>query len=408
MSDRRVLMFLMAVMLCLNAAIFLALWGRTIKGKNDFPIYYSNAQMVREGKASGLYDFAAENRFTSRVTDVARPPNNHLPYELLLFVPLAGLQFRTAYVLWLLMTLAMLAGVAIAMREFAKFTLALLMIFAFYPVWNCLTMGHDSILMLALFVVSFSLWRRGKDDLAGFVLALCLFRPQIALPFVFIAALGGKWKFVRGFVPGAALVAALSIWVVGLHGMADYTRILLAQGTQKSASGLSDHWQIVPGLMATWRGFLSLSLPRWVPAGARDALLLGGTFFGLAWAAKKLRQANSSMTFDAAFAIAVAVVLLVSFHSYLNDFSLMILPLLIFGRSIASGLAPKKNAFAIGALGLLLFCTPIYLALYAEGSLGWLFAVESIALWLISRAEPTTFPVRVPEPAPIATAEARP
>lgn len=383
--DRPMLIFLMAVMVCFNAVIFLVLWNRAINGKNDFPIYYSNAQMVREGKVSGLYDFAAENLFARRVTDVARPPNNHLPYELLLFVPLTGLQFRTAYLLWLVITLAMLAGIAAAMREFADFTLALLMILAFYPIWNCLTMGHDSILMLSLFVVSFSLWRRGREGIAGFVLALCLFRPQIALPFVLIAALARKWKFVRGFIPGAALVVGLSAWVVGLHGMSDYMRILVSQGTQKSASALADHWQIIPGLMATWRGFLSLVLPKSVPGIWRDALLLGGTFFGLGWAAKKMREAKSSAAFEVAFAIATSTVLLVSFHSYLQDFSLMILPLLIWRSVLVTRIVPRNTACLIAGLCFLLFLTPLYLVLLAARSVGWLFLVELSAVWLASR-----------------------
>jgi hypothetical protein len=70
----------------------------------------------------------------------------------------------------------------------------------------------------------------GKEDAAGILLTLGLFRPQLVLPFVLVAFLGGKWKFVRGFIPGAVLVIALSTWVVGLHGMADYARILVAQG----------------------------------------------------------------------------------------------------------------------------------------------------------------------------------
>ncbi len=85
--DRRVVTGFMAIMLAMNAVMLFIPWKQIMTGRNDFPIFYSNAQMVREGQALRLYDFDAENSFVHRVTDVPRPPNNHLPYELLLFVP---------------------------------------------------------------------------------------------------------------------------------------------------------------------------------------------------------------------------------------------------------------------------------------------------------------------------------
>ena len=222
--------------------------------------------------------------------------------------------------------------------------------------------------------------------MAGFVLALGLFRPQLVVPFVFVVFAAGKWKFIRGFIPGAALVIGLSTWVVGLRGMVDYAGMLLSQGTQKSASMLADHWQVRPGLMATWRGFLWACLPMWVPAAVRNILLLSGTFLGLGWAAKRMRSAKTRAAFDAAFAIAVATILLVSFHSYVNDFSLMILPLLIYGPLLAtSALVPRKGMYLIVTLGFLLFFTPLYILLYSRASLGWLFLVDSTALWLASQ-----------------------
>lgn len=77
----------MALMFAMNAVVLLIPWKDLMAGKNDFPPFYASAQMVREGQAARLYDFAAENSFIHRVSDVTRPPNNHLPYELLIFVP---------------------------------------------------------------------------------------------------------------------------------------------------------------------------------------------------------------------------------------------------------------------------------------------------------------------------------
>jgi hypothetical protein len=380
----------MILMSLVNAVVLLIPWKEIMAGKNDFPVFYSNAQMVRERQGSHLYDFEAENRFVHRVSDVTRAPNNHLPYELLVFVPLTFLHFGAAYIAWSLLSFAMLAGVALMMHDVwpaaTSFSMTLLTILAFFPVWYCLLQGQDSILLLFLFALSFWCWKRGQDDLAGFILAIGLFRPQLVLPFAFVAFLAGKWKFVRGFIPGAVLVVLLSTWVVGLRGMAEYGRVLISQGTQSSANALATQWQVRPGLMATWRGFLWVCLPSAVPGSVRNVLLLSGTFAGLFWAAKKLRAAKDQTSFDAAIAFTVATVALVSFHSFLNDFSLLILPLLIFGTLLGPPrYVPQKSARLMLTVGFVFFLTPLYLALLSTDTVGLLVMVEVGALSLLNR-----------------------
>jgi Glycosyltransferase family 87 len=388
--NRRVLYGFMILMFAMNAVVMLILWKEIMAGKTDFPIFYASAQMVREGQASRLYDIDAENSFVYRISDVARPPNNHLPYELLIFIPFTCLPFGAAYILWTFLNVGMLAGIAVLMPGFqpgeSNFWLAFLTILAFFPAWQCLLQGQDSIMLALLFALSFCSWRRRQDDMAGFVLGLGLFRPQLVLPFVLVAFLGGKWKFVRGFIPGTVLVVALSTWVVGFNGMADYARTLVSQGTAGSAGILNKQWEIWPSVMPTLRGFLWVCLPGWVPSGIRNFLLLCGTLGGLLWAGKRMRSARDGAAFDLAFAIALATVLLVSFHSYLHDFSLMIIPLLIAGGVVASSVhVPEKNAYAIVTLGFLFFLTPVYLALLWVERVG-LFVLPTVALlWLMSR-----------------------
>jgi hypothetical protein len=385
--DRRVVFGFMALMFAMNAVVLLVPWKDLMAGKNDFPPFYASAQMVREGQAARLYDFAAENSFIHRVSDVTRPPNNHLPYELLIFVPFTYFQFGVAHILWTLLSMGMLVGVAMLTRDLrlrgTSFLLNLLTVVAFFPVWYCLLQGQDSILLVLLFALSFWLWRRGQDDVAGFVLALGLFRPQLVLPFVLVAFLGGKWKFVRGFVPGAVFVVGLSTWIVGFHGMADYGRILISQGIQGSASILAQQWHVWPGLMPTLRGLLWIALPSWAAGKIENFLLLSGTLTGLLWAAKKIRSAKDEAAFDLAFGMAVAAVTLVSFHSFLNDFSLMILPLLIAGAVVVSPARfPEKHPYSIVTLGFLFFLTPLYPALLLTDRVG-LFVLPTVAFLLL-------------------------
>ncbi|MGA7554113.1 MAG: hypothetical protein WBW54_10235, partial [Candidatus Acidiferrales bacterium] len=96
--DRRVLYSFMLIMTVINAVIFFIPWKEIMAGKNDFPPLYASAQMVREGQASCIYDLEVENSYVRRISDVTRPPNNHLPYENLIFIPLTYMQFRTAFI----------------------------------------------------------------------------------------------------------------------------------------------------------------------------------------------------------------------------------------------------------------------------------------------------------------------
>jgi hypothetical protein len=412
--DRRVLYSFMFLMLAMNAAVFFTSWKDIKAGENDFPVFYSNAQMVREGHAACLYDFAMENNFVHRVSDLARAPNNHLPYELLIFIPFTYLSFGAAHVLWILVSVGILAGVALLIRSTPPtglcFRVTLLATLAFFPVWYCLLQGQDSILQLFLFALSFWMWKRGREDAAGFALAMGLFRPQIVLPFVLLALLARKWKFIRGFIPGAVLVLLVSASVVGVHGMADYARILISQGTQGSASALAQQWQVHLGLMPTLRGLLWIVLPAWVPGGVRTVLLIFGTLVGLLWAAKGLRGVKDGAAFDMAFATAIAAVTLVSFHSLPHDFSLMILPLLLAGGALTSrdNRAKRGSPYTAVTVGFLLFFTPLYFVLIFAEKVGLLLLPTVVFLWMISNRERSGMlaPVgqqRLAEPVSIAT-----
>ena len=388
--DRRVVLGLLFLMSAMNAVVLFVPWQEIAAGKNDFPPFYASAQMIREGQASRMYDFDIENSFLRRISDVERPPNNHLPYENLIFVPLTYFRFPVAHALWTLLSVGMLAGVGLLIGDLrpgaSRFGSTFLTILAFFPVWYCLLQGQDSILLLFLYSLSFWLWRRGRVDMAGFVLAMGLFRPQLVLPFVLVVFLAGKWKFVRGFIPGAVLAVGVSTFVVSLHGMAEFTRILISQGTQGSASALGKQWHIWPQLMPTWRGLLWIALPARAVGRVENSVLLLGIFAGLLWAAKRMRSAREGTSFDLAFASAVAVVALVSFHSYLHDFSLMALPLLIVGGIVASSTrVPEKYAYSIVTFGFLFFLTPIYLVLLVTGKIGLLVLPSVATLWLMSQ-----------------------
>ncbi|MFZ1034134.1 MAG: hypothetical protein WAN72_19240, partial [Candidatus Acidiferrales bacterium] len=101
--------------------------------------------------------------------------------------------------------------------------------------------------------------------------------------------------------------------------------------------------------------------------------------------AKKIRSAKTPDAFDLAFGLAVAVITLVSFHSFLNDFSLMIIPLLIAGSTVPALTVTESEAYLIVTFGFLFLLSPLYLALLWSVRVGLFFLPAVAAVWLMSR-----------------------
>jgi hypothetical protein len=90
-----------------------------------------------------------------------------------------------------------------------------------------------------------------------------------------------------------------------------------------------------------------------------------------------------------AFAIAIGVVAVVSFHSLPHDFSLIILPLLIAGGALASTdrVADCGNPYTWATVGFLLFFTNLYFVLIYAEKVGLLFLPTVVLVWSISSWE---------------------
>jgi hypothetical protein len=174
---------------------------------------------------------------------------------------------------------------------------------------------------------------------------------------------------------------------VGFHGMADYARILISQGTQGSASALAEHWRVHPSLMTTLRGRLWISLPSSVPRFVQTFLLLAGTSFGMLWAANGIRGAKDEKGLDLAVALTILVVALVSFHSFLHDFSVVILPVIIVGNLVPRWVhLTHRGAYSIFTVVFLIFLTPLYLVLLVTAKLGLLLLPAIAGIWTAVRS----------------------
>jgi hypothetical protein len=335
----------------------------------DFCAFYTGARLYLQGP-SRVYDLTLQRATEQQLLGRDDIPFNHPPYELLLWLPLARLSFQTAFWLWrlagllLLAVASKLAATALCPRLGAP--AIFLRALAFFPVPYCLWMGQDSVLLLAILAACAWLLARRMEWLAGAALGLALFKastsPADRSGFSPDAALE---SMLRGFLCSAFAVLTLSIFMVGFAGMRQMLTILLAGQT-------SAHMAIHPSMMPNLRGLLSLLL---AGHSSLDTILVGAISISLLLAARATVQPQQPSA--RAFAGLICFALLVSFHLNLHDLALLLLPiLLVMQDKMWSG----ENGWQVTVPVIVLFCTPAYLAALGAFKVA-VFAIFVAWLW---------------------------
>jgi len=334
----------------------------------DFCAFYTGARLYLQGP-SRVYDLTLQRATEQQLLGRDDIPFNHPPYELLLWLPLARLSFQTAFWLWrlagllLLAVASKLAATALCPRLGAP--AIFLRALAFFPVPYCLWMGQDSVLLLAILAACAWLLARRMEWLAGAALGLALLKPQLVLPIAAVFLLMRRWRVVRGFLCSAFAVLTLSIFMVGFTGMRQMLTILLAGQT-------SAHMAIHPSMMPNLRGLLSLLL---AGHSSWDTILVGAISISLLLAARATVQPQQPSA--RAFAGLICFALLVSFHLNLHDLALLLLPiLLVMQDKMWSG----ENGWQVTVPVIVLFCTPAYLAALGAFKVA-VFAIFVAWLW---------------------------
>lgn len=310
------------------------LWGvrgRIAQGDPDFTVYYTAAKMLREGRASQLYDLrgqqAVQREFTTDSDLRSGPlPYIHPPFEALLFVPLTSLAYRDAFVLWNVINLGLLLGIGLLLRPslavFRKVPIAewVLAFLAFFPVFTNFLQGQDSILLLLLFVLAFRALDRDADFLAGCWLGLAVFKYHFVIPLILILAIWRGRKVALAFAATATAATLLSLAIVGWHEALQYPafawRVVSTPGHGQTPLGLTPN---LLGLITGWPRLEDIGWLRWlVLAGSVGLLMVGARMRDLA---------NDRRLFHLSFACAVIISVLVGYNTNAHDLSLLVLPI---------------------------------------------------------------------------------
>jgi hypothetical protein len=361
--------------------------------------------MLLQGQGHQLYDPASQLKCQARYALRVGTLYIHPPFEALLYLPIARLSLRHAYLLWSFLCLVFLA---IAIRCLTKdgltpwdWRLNLAASITFTPVLLCCIQGQDSSLLLLLMVLAFTALRNRHAVQAGIWLALGLFKFQIVLPMVLVLLLtqrGSGKNLLKAFIMVGFALAAISAAICGPSVFLAYPKFLLALSHQ-TFSG------IVPSAMPNIRGLVWLFFHDSVLAMVATLILSLAAFARTISIANPHRtSAESSLResqarFDLAFVGAVLFALLVSYHLNSHDLTVALIPIFVlmhYGLQLRRKTRNISKWITWASLGLLLF-PPFHVSALREH----VYAIAAVPLLLLllfgisltqSPAEPDQLP----------------
>jgi hypothetical protein len=253
-------------------------------------------------------------------------------------------------------------------------------VLCFLPVFVVLVFGQASVILLALVAAAFFALRSGRDDLAGAALAVGCLKPAYIAPIVLVVLLQRRWRAFASFVvTGVALMLAV-LPILGPSIFLRYVTLLRQvsswqghsinkpfwfQGEPMSPSAYAPQWN------HSLAGLSELALPaHW--STALWVVLSVGVIGLVAWCALRWRA------IDIPFGVAVIAGLLVSPHTLIYDYTIMLLPVAIALRQRAASrralmllMAASYVAVTVGYR--LAFYAPLQLSVVAACALmGWI------------------------------------
>ena len=304
--------------------------------KTDFSLTYVGALIVHQGNGSQLYDLDLQKRMRDSI--FAHPVPilfEHPPFEAFLLSPLAALPFRTAFRIWGLINAAVWLLLIVLLRRYLPWPRELLgytfLWLLFAPLAVALYQGQSSIILVALFAITFLHLKNGRTFSAGVALGFGLIKLQFALPFALIFLLRRQWRFLAGFLFSAAVLTVLSIAAMGPMAILKYPKFLLtvvANPQDVSYGSVVD--------MPTVHGFLFALLGHGIDRTALSIISAFLSFLLLGLVALGWRSTPSDSATDLSFAAAICASLVTSSHIYTHDFSPLILSMFLAAAHVGT------------------------------------------------------------------------
>jgi hypothetical protein len=308
------------------------------------------------------------------------------PFTALLFAPLSFFSFWWAYSLFLAINVGLLMASAAVMAKYLPCLSThwragpTALWLAFFPAGVAVMMGQISALLLLIYCLCFAAWRRGDAFAAGLILSLALMKFQVAAPVAVLFMLWRQWRFVVGFLSGALVLTGISTAVLGPRNMIPYLHSLVSMTSSISPDrAVQLHFGIFPELMPNLFGLL-FSLTHGAHVGTVLVFVVSAAL--MVWAATRRPSVP----------LALLVGMLVSYHLFLYDLTILLLPLgfvvnslLADGEANAAHEAMRKQTwggqFWVKLSAAVLILSPVEVILVSR-SASYLLALPILAITL--------------------------
>jgi hypothetical protein len=281
-------MFLAVFLMGLGASFLTQVDGQTIFGPPlgaDYAQYYVVGRIYNEYAPERIYDRPLEAALYQQVTHDPDPANGipyvAAPFFILPFIFLSRLPYTWSFVLWMLVAAALyVSGMRLAWKSTRHlpdkaWKTALLVGITFVP-FLLEGIAGGQVTGFAFFWLALAVFLdfRSRAFLGGVALSFCLYKPTFLLLIIPMLLFTRRWRMLAGFALGGALLAGVSVPLVGLRGTGDYLRALLFFTDQSTAAETS---------LRTWKYIDFNSFYRLLAGGyplLRWALTLA-TFFAI-------------------------------------------------------------------------------------------------------------------------------
>jgi glycosyl transferase family 87 len=363
------------------------------KGYQDFTIFYSAAKIVRQGMGAHLYEeptqFRVQQEFASGVSiRQGALPYNHPPFEAALYFPLTFLPYFAAYVAWDFINLVILFALPFLLRPHVPIlrdlspAFCLLASVGFFPVFIALLQGQDIIVELLIFTLAFIALKTKADFRAGALLGLGLFRFHLIAPLVLVLLLQNRKKALGGLVTVACALGLLSIAMVGWRETLAYPNYVW------SVEQAMGRGAIVPADMPNLRGLADTLLAPLAPNSVVTIIVAAVSIALSLLMSAKWKLSGDAARFDLGFSLCLVITILVSYHAFAYDLSLLLLPVLIVANYLRGVFRISKwDKFALLTPVCILFFSPLLMVIWWQyGHLNLLAPVLLLWAWGITKA----------------------
>jgi hypothetical protein len=219
-----------AILVIPFSLVLFAQWRSGALG--DFAYFYGIGKLTREFGLNNLYNFDLQVKIFHQVAPADhRPwgPSPYPPFVAVFFSLLAGLTFRQAYLVWILISLALyLAGIAGALKSaFPDDSIArsLLLCFALsYSPFLMSTFANGQLSAVAICGIGVGVYLETKRRpfLSGCYLAMLTYKPTLLLFVIPMLIITRRFRALAGFAAVSGFLLMVTTATAGAHIWLDY------------------------------------------------------------------------------------------------------------------------------------------------------------------------------------------